>query len=545
VRGYPSLFVYEPKNDTFYEYTNDRTAQSMSKCTSLHECKGAEWPSRPAVTLRSHGDADLREAVGSPDLQLCKTHPTVIVFSGVLWCGHCQDSQPFFEKMEEESQGNLHLKQYDWNGEEGMMPAMMKQFGIESFPTVLVFDPRSPNPMLQQYQSPIDSDTTASILNDTYTRSAWTGTQVRPSLVKCDNTIRHPVIDTVVREKEDLLSAACDDMSQISVHVVDVDALLERLSDIQRKSRSSQKHHDENDEEHVRARLQRLESMLNIHQQQQQSNECDPAVQDCAQRVEREKQANNGPVELTLCDQCITVLCFTQPASECPPCQAFKNAVEQVLSQSSEVHVKMFENSYYSAMPNVQMQKMFECFAIQHVPTMIVYDPNSRAFCNYQGAIDLQQIKSRAGCGGQFSPFGLHLELKPCTKTSDGMCNTVKNNSNGMKRKSLERGRTILCAQHPTVLVFTMGDGMEFNEQIQPADPNLHVVVYNSATEGQAIDMYGIKKFPTVLLFDPNMYAFYKYDSRDLSTNAISNAFRNASNMQEWETHPLVVLKDL
>jgi thiol-disulfide isomerase/thioredoxin len=25
VRGYPSLFVYEPKNDTFYEYTNDRT----------------------------------------------------------------------------------------------------------------------------------------------------------------------------------------------------------------------------------------------------------------------------------------------------------------------------------------------------------------------------------------------------------------------------------------------------------------------------------------------------------------------------------------
>ena len=75
--------------------------------------------------------------VDSKQLRLSPSKPTVVAFTA-KWCGHCHRSKGFLQDMLRRSEAN---RGYEVNVmDDGLHKTLTKRFGIQGYPTVLVYD---------------------------------------------------------------------------------------------------------------------------------------------------------------------------------------------------------------------------------------------------------------------------------------------------------------------------------------------------------------------------------------------------------------------
>ena len=108
-------------------------------------------------------------------LKLCKDHFTVLVFTGITWCGNCKRMEPELEKlrrMKHDDFDFMHFDDVDTSGgvwKPSKYVPLFKNFGVVGVPTILIYNPFK-NTFLQY-----DGPRTASDISECAIRQICTG----------------------------------------------------------------------------------------------------------------------------------------------------------------------------------------------------------------------------------------------------------------------------------------------------------------------------------------------------------------------------------
>jgi len=149
IKGYPTILIYNPQKPIgFQRYMGQGSYDQLLRCgMDINACASMLQPytftPNLPICLKPHGTSSStipKEAPTTlPPLQLCSTCPTVLVFTGVSWCSHCKEVKPLLDNWLQQDAATLgfHVCQFDTDDQ----LKRIEQFGIQEYPTTLVFDP--------------------------------------------------------------------------------------------------------------------------------------------------------------------------------------------------------------------------------------------------------------------------------------------------------------------------------------------------------------------------------------------------------------------
>jgi len=139
VRGVPTILLFDPKTNQLTQYQMERKADVIRDCAVKHNCAQLpSWEHRPSFELLPHPSSSSSSEEGSSSfLTLCSKCPTALAFTWLEGCGHCVEIQSKLDILKKES--TFHFVQLDVKDNDDII----QQFGVQFFPTVLIYDPVS------------------------------------------------------------------------------------------------------------------------------------------------------------------------------------------------------------------------------------------------------------------------------------------------------------------------------------------------------------------------------------------------------------------
>jgi thiol-disulfide isomerase/thioredoxin len=150
IQGFPTLLRYDPTHNAWVRYEGDRTNGAMYECTQSSSCTGVAWTTFPNIPQVPHAQVSAignNPSVAVSDLELCSDKPTLLAFTGLQWCPHCVVAQPEVEMLKKTARETqaFDVQQFDLvqvpeSPEEMRAKQMIREFGIESYPTFLIYD---------------------------------------------------------------------------------------------------------------------------------------------------------------------------------------------------------------------------------------------------------------------------------------------------------------------------------------------------------------------------------------------------------------------
>lgn len=138
IPGFPMIQMYHG-NDEPIEFEGSRDLQSLSNFVQLLANIRLPLPeeeAEPSKVLELDDETFEEQVLKAP------TAKSMVVFTA-LWCGHCVKVKPIWQKLANRIYGNdgeviqlVEVVTTDVSAEK-----LMKQFGVQLFPTILYFDP--------------------------------------------------------------------------------------------------------------------------------------------------------------------------------------------------------------------------------------------------------------------------------------------------------------------------------------------------------------------------------------------------------------------
>lgn len=139
IDGFPMIQMYHGTDDPI-TYEGGRDLQSLSNFVQL--VANVRLPSPEEASAESNvvalNDLNFESRVLNAEI------PTIVVFTA-LWCGHCKKLEPIWEKLANRLYSNDLESIQIGEIKTSEVPAdkLMSQFGVDSFPTILFFNPNS------------------------------------------------------------------------------------------------------------------------------------------------------------------------------------------------------------------------------------------------------------------------------------------------------------------------------------------------------------------------------------------------------------------
>jgi len=123
--GYPTIKLLQIKS---YPTGKDRSVRGFQTFWEKHEGIFVN-PAASDVVILNHENFRSKTRVG-----------TWLIDFYAPWCGHCKNLAPVLEEMATKQKGNFFVAKYDCEGEDNKNFALCDEFGIEGYPTIMLWN---------------------------------------------------------------------------------------------------------------------------------------------------------------------------------------------------------------------------------------------------------------------------------------------------------------------------------------------------------------------------------------------------------------------
>ncbi len=524
-------------------------------------------------------------------LKLCDEHVTMVAFTAG-WCGYCKAIKPELMKLAEMPQDKFHFFQIDTT--DVANEQLFKDFGIKGFPTLLRFDPktntwqryegeRTANALLQCSQTPQCGDgiwstfpqpivktshaqkvtTSNAILemcSDHPSVLAFTGinwcshcVDAQPALdaLKAESAKTHLfhvqqfdwVLPPMTQSEENKRAEKImqqfeiksfptflvyDHIQKTFVRVNDIESLDKVLSNEEtlqglRTTTTKQQywpHVPSYRELNCTSMSAQTPTMIMFIQEEEAEDMVLPT------------QEAEDMLHLDFCSACLTILIFSGQ-DWCVPCGNLESDMRLLQSRQGcgkKYHVKQFD---YKLNQNDESKLMAESFKIERWPTYLIFNPVKNSFVHYLGPRKVNEM------------MRIDIRDMPMWNTPHNVTISLVRPLLATRTTRQTNSRLGLCAYCPTILVFALC-GKTFIH-LQEPDTNsktheIHVIQFTDANkDAMVFEFFGIQKFPTVLIYNPQLNLFFHYTRSMTNLQVIKTQYQQPG-LQTWNVHPRVVV---
>lgn len=184
VQGFPTILVFDGKTRVLKQYAGERSQNALQLCAeNMEKCNTQQYQNISGFQCVPHASIPTVPETPPPaysgPLELCADLLTVLAFTGKNWCPHCQVAQPTIDswkKPENASTLGFRVVQFDTDDSK----ERIEDFGIDSFPSFLIFDPNTR--VFTLYDGKVDD--LPKRIHET-NRQVWTKVPEEVKLVSC------------------------------------------------------------------------------------------------------------------------------------------------------------------------------------------------------------------------------------------------------------------------------------------------------------------------------------------------------------------------
>ena len=528
-------------------------------------------------------------------LPLCNEHVTMVAFTAA-WCPHCKAIKPELELLQTKPQEKFHFFQFDTTDVENEQ--LFKDFGIEGFPTLLRFDrntntwqkyqgertaeamfvcsqtPTCGDGLWETFPQPVKTpheterkqdEPILNVCSDHPTLLAFTGVNWCPHCVvaqpqlnalkaTADSTKGFHVqqfdkvlppqtdadkeTDKIIRDfdiKSFPTFLVYDNQKKIFVRVMSLDGLETVLSDPNMLEAIGTTMNRELVWQHVPPTYHEV----NCTSMAANTPNMVVFVQE-EHGMQEEQEEHHASLSLDLCGTCATIIAFT--GNEwCEPCKVLKSEMRLLDKHQGcgKYHFKQFDYTLNQRNENALLS---EAFNIERWPTYLMFDPASHVFHHYQGP---RKARDMMRWDMQHSPmWPAPLDVTINIQRQEQQQSVQATNVEMMVQTN---GRLGLCAICPTILIFALrGETFvhlrEQEDENDMAGYNMHILKFTDPRKhALAFELFGIEKFPTVLIYSPQLNLFFHYTKSCANLETIK-AYYLRTGHKTWNVHPRVQL---
>ena len=244
---------------------------------------------------------------------------------------------------------------------------------------------------------------------------------------------------------------------------------------------------------------------------------------------------------MTFCDRCPTILVFS--GKWCPPCRALEQEFARLRHTQAcgQFHFRQMEFSLQDE--TTEGSRLTRAFNVDAFPTVLIFNPYRRAFVEYLGPQTFEAIVS---CNVSElplwpAPTGVRIDLAPLQRNVVEVGETTR--AHDLHQQPLA-GRIKLCANCPTAVYFALREDA-FPHAADAHNDGIHALHFcNLQAHGIAFSLFGIRAFPTILVYCPRMNLFFVYEDVHMADlQSIKAAYHTRGKLRKtWNAHPRVEL---